>query len=122
MRRRLSIVILPNFLSYLNSAKQTKAKQTLKTVEQAVDQFYLDAGQYPTRLKDLVNPPADEKLKKKWRQGGYFKTKELPQDPWDNNFQYKVNEANAEHPYELYSYGPKGKGSPKAEQISVWEK
>jgi hypothetical protein len=44
-----------------------------------------------------------------------------PEDAWGEKFYYKVNPAGGTRPYELYSYGPEGKGGPKDEQISVWD-
>ena len=116
----ISIVVVPNTLKYLEDAKLSRAKSDLLVFKSAITQYNLSIGKFPSRLKDLVQPPADEKDKAKWT-GSFFEKKELPEDPWNNNYQYKVNPAGAEYPYELYSYGKAGKGAPQGEWISVWK-
>ena len=77
----------------------------------------------PTTLKDLIKKPKDEAAAKRW-EGPYIGEEgatEVPKDPWGEDFKYKVIPAGGKHPYELYSYGPNGKGSPKEEQIDVWK-
>lgn len=111
----LAIVIIPGFMGYLDKAKKSSTAQNLKMIEQAVDQYYMEIGKYPTRLKDLVQAPLDEKDKNKWRMGGYLgKNQEIPEDGWNSPFQYKVISANK---YELYSFGPNGRGAPQSEWI-----
>lgn len=80
--------------------------------------FNAHTGQYPARLNDLLKKPADEKIARKW-EGPYLKAKEVPEDAWGSKYVYKLT-PQAEHKYDLYSYGPNGKGSPKEEWISVW--
>ncbi|MDP3889130.1 MAG: type II secretion system major pseudopilin GspG [bacterium] len=115
----LAAIIVPNFMSYLQKARISNTKATIRTFEQAITMYQADMAQYPTALRDLIKQPADEKAAKKW-QGPYLKKKDVPQDPWGNKYQYRPT-PEAENPYELYSYGPKGKGAPKQEWISVWD-
>lgn len=97
---------------------KSRAKTTVVSLGNAIAQFQLDTGQYPTRLRDLVKRPEDEVIGKKW-EGEYVK-EDMLQDPWGNQYQYQVTSGQA-HPYELFSFGPNGKGSPKVEHISVWD-
>ena len=75
----------------------------------------------PESLKDLIKKPRDEQAAKRW-EGPYVGEEgieEVPKDPWGEDFKYKLT-PGAKHPYELYSYGPNGKGSPAEEWIIVW--
>lgn len=115
----IAMVAIPNILSYLEGAKKSTAKQTVKALENGITLYYAHVGKYPDRLQDLMRAPTDEKIKKKW-QGPYLKGDEIPEDPWGNPYQYKITQG-AKHPYDLYSFGPNGRGAPQPEGISVWD-
>jgi general secretion pathway protein G len=115
----LAVTVVPGFMAYLNRAKVSRAKQDLRAIQAGIDMYYGDIGQYPASLRDLVKRPADEKIGRKWQEG-YIKGKDVPKDPWGNKYQYELTQGK-EHPYELYSYGKNGKGSPSSEWISVWD-
>lgn len=114
----LGAIIVPNVYKYVIKSKKTATNSSLKAVQAAIDQFYLDTNEYPNKLRDLIKKPADEKMAKKW-DGPYLKGKNTPEDGWGREFYYK-KPGEKGHPYELSSYGDKGKGSPKNEWISVW--
>lgn len=117
----LAVAVGPYLLGKLKKAKVSSAQTSLRTIDAAITSFHADIGQYPSRLRDLVKKPAEEALARKWTDP-YLKVKneEIQLDPWNNPFQYKAT-PGAPHPYELYSFGPNGKGSPKKEWISVWD-
>lgn len=116
----MGAVVVPGFLKYRRNAQKTAAQSTIRALETAINQFSVETGQYPTNLKDLVKKPAgDEIVAKKW-DGPYIKGNDVPADPWNNRYQYNLTPGQ-EHPYELYSFGPNGRGAPKSEWISVWE-
>jgi len=116
----ISAIAVPAVMSRLAEAKIGSAKTNLNVLKGAIMQYQLSIGQLPSRLKDLIKAPSDEKIKKKWNSPFIEKEKSL-EDPWENPYQYKVNPAGAPHQFELYSYGPNGKGSPQEEQIDVWK-
>src|SRR5437870_2881035 len=101
----IAIVVIPNVMSYLDRAKKGRVLSDLTTLKGAIMQYQLAVSKFPSRLQDLVRPPADPKERAKWPEGGFLEKKELPDDPWGNSYQYKLNPAGAEHPYELFSYG-----------------
>lgn len=115
----LGALLAPSMLSYLSSSKETATKSNLRTTEMVIEQFYSHTGSFPEKLRDLIKKPADEQAAKKWK-GPYLKSQNIPTDGWDVPFVYK-KPGEKGHPYELYSYGPNGKGAPKNEWISVWE-
>ena len=117
--RERAAVIAPGLFRYLETARKSNAKSTIRVLEGAITLFQAQVGQFPTKLSDLIKAPRDEKLRKKW-DGPYIKQKEIPNDPWGNKYQYRIT-PQGDNSYELYSYGPKGKGATKTEWISVWD-
>lgn len=109
----------PKVYQFLENAKITSVKSTLKTFKNAIQMYKGDIGVLPSKLKDLVQKPKDERASKKWKHA-YLDKDEIPEDSWGNNYSYKITEGSGKHPYELLSYGPNGKGSPKEEWINVW--
>ena len=117
----LALVATAPIMNYVKNARVSSAKSTLRVLEGAITIYESHTAQLPSRLNDLVKKPADERAAKRWQQGSYLKGKEVPLDPWGNKYQYKLTPQNPDHKYELYSYGPNGKGGPKEEIISVWD-
>lgn len=115
----LAAVALPAYLRYQRQAQMQGARTTLRLLQSAITNYQTEIGQFPTTLRDLIRRPREERLAKKWEEP-YLIRKEIAPDPWKNRYNYKVTPTGA-NPYELYSYGPKGKGAPKAEWISVWD-
>jgi general secretion pathway protein G len=120
----LMAALAPAINTALKKAKKGTAKAVLSNLKQGVIRFQGDVGKYPQKLKDLVERPksGDERVTKKW-DGPYYGEEgaELPEDPWGEEFHYKINQQGAKHPFELYSYGSEGKGSPKEQWIDVWD-
>lgn len=106
---------IPWGMGRLKQAKMDKARLELTRIDGSIAEYQMSIGKYPTRLTDLVRPPMDEKDKKKWREGGYLgKDQEVPEDPWGEQYQYKLLNPNK---YDLYSFGPNGRGAPANEWI-----
>jgi general secretion pathway protein G len=105
---------------YLSRAAKTSTKTTLKVLKNAIMLYEADTGRLPASLRDLAKQPRDEKVAKKW-EGPYIQGDSLPLDGYKKKFIYKP-ESDGTHPYQLYSFGPNGKGAPKSEWISVWDK
>ena len=101
--------------AYRKAQKRTTAA-SLKSFKNAISEYQREVRQFPTKLKDLIKKPTGAK---DW-DGPYIEKEEMPQDPWGQDFKYKLT-PGVKHPYELYSWGPNGQGSPKNEWINVWE-
>ena len=108
-----------SLFNYLASSKKKVAVMSLKTLDGALLQYYTQIGQFPEQLKDLVQKPSDEAAARAW-ETPFVKGKQALIDPWNRKYEYKLT-PGTEHPYDLYSYGPNGKGAPKTEWISVWD-
>ncbi len=114
----LAALVGPRLFPKLGKGKQSAAKAQIELLGQALDQFRLDVGRYPTTQEGLnalaANPGVD-----KW-EGPYLK-KGLPADPWDRPYQYQSPGTHGE--YDLLSWGrdgqPGGEGEDK--DVTSWE-
>jgi general secretion pathway protein G len=114
----LAALVAPRIFPKLGKGKQAAAKAQIELLSQALDQYRLDTGSYPTTqegLNALVTNPGNEK----W-DGPYLK-KGLPKDPWGHPYVYQMPGTHGE--YDLLSYGrdnkPGGEGEDK--DITNWE-
>jgi general secretion pathway protein G len=102
---------------YLERAKRNTTITNLKNVKLAIESFRADTGSYPQSLTELKERPSNEKISKKW-QGPYLPGE--PVDGYNTELMYKLTKGE-KHPYELYSWGANGEGSPQEEWVSVWD-
>jgi general secretion pathway protein G len=114
----LAALVGPKLFPKLGKGKQSTAKAQIALLEEALDQFRLDVGRYPTTsegLRALIEDPGV----KGW-DGPYLKKKIIPKDPWGNEYQYRSPGSHGE--YDLFSYGrdgaPGGEGEDK--DITSW--
>ena len=105
----LAGLIGPRLFGHVDSAKIQTAQTQVKMLKGALDAMRLDIGRYPTTaegLSLLLNPPQDDHLKQMWH--GPYLDGAIPNDPWNNPYQYSVPGANGQ-PFALYSFGADGK-------------
>ena len=104
----LSAIVLPKFTGRSKQAKITAAKTQISQLEVALDAFEIDVGRYPTTvegLRALVERPTSEA--DGWQQP--YLRREIPGDPWGNEYVYRYPGQYNEYGYDLYSHGPDGK-------------
>jgi general secretion pathway protein G len=114
----LAALVGPRLFPKLGKGKQAAAKAQIELLGQALDQFRLDVGTYPTTeqgLNALITNPGVEK----W-EGPYLK-KGLPVDPWGKPYLFQSPGTHGE--YDLYSYSRDGKPGGEGEDADVtnWE-
>jgi len=120
----LAMVIAPNFMDAPDEARQSKTRMDIKSIEAALKLYKLDNGNYPSTeqgLEALVKAPETGVLPKKWRNGGYLEKRNVPKDPWGNEFIYLCPGVNGD--YDIISYGSDGVagGEGFAKDINNWE-
>jgi len=83
-------IVVPKFFSHVDRARQVDAQAQIELLGQALDLYRLEKGKYPSNEEGLsaIKP--------------YLK-KELPKDPWGNDFHYKSPGDHGD--YELVSLG-----------------
>jgi len=111
--------VAPRFFSQVGKSEVKVARAQIKSLEDALDQYRLDVGHYPTTdqgLAALNTQPAGET---KW-QGPYLR-KAVPNDPWGHPYQYQAPGNHGE--YDLSSLGKDGQpgGTGEAADIANWQ-
>lgn len=114
----LAALVAPNVMKNVGKGQQGSAKAQIELLGQALDQFRLDTGRYPSGqegLNALVTNPGIEN----W-QGPYLK-KGVPTDPWGKPYVYQSPGTHGE--YDLLSYGKDGSpgGEGENKDIVSWE-
>lgn len=110
-------LILPRITGRVDEAKVETTKIQMKAIKDALEQYKLDNGIYPSTeqgIKALVEKPSIPPLPVRWRQ--YLD--KLPQDAWGREFLYLSPGIN--RPYELRSVGADGKEDTE-DDIDVWK-
>ncbi len=110
----LALIVAPNAIRYLNDAKVSTTVTNLQTIKSNIDDYIRRVNKAPQSLNDLIRRPAD--LTERQWHGPYLEAKEVPNDGWGNPFVYKIV-PNAHPPYQLYSWGINGPGSPEEEWL-----
>jgi general secretion pathway protein G len=116
----LAALVAPKVFPKLGKGKTSAAQAQIELLGQALDQYRLDTGRYPTSeqgLQSLITNPGDDK----W-QGSYLKKNLIPVDPWGKPYNY-VCCPGTHGDYDLFSYGrdgtPGGEGEDK--DVVSWE-
>lgn len=114
----LAALVAPRLFPKLGKGKQAAAKAQIELLGQALDQYKLDVGSYPSTtegLNALMTNPGQEK----W-EGPYLK-KNVPLDPWGNPYNYQGPGTHGE--YDLYSLGRDNKSGGEGEDkdVTSWE-
>jgi general secretion pathway protein G len=105
----LAALVVPRLIHRADEAKVTAARIQIRNFETALRSFRGDNGFYPSTeqgLRALVAPPDTGRVPEHYRKGGYLGKKEVPRDPWGNEYDY-ISPA-AEGDYEILSFGADG--------------
>jgi general secretion pathway protein G len=111
----LAALVGPRFFGKVGKAKQRSAKAQITLFETALDTYRLDVGTYPTTdmgLTALREQPEDIE-----RWDGPYLPKEIPLDPWGNDYVYTCP---GEHgAYDILSYGLDGSLDGEDENMDI---
>ncbi len=107
-------------MSRPDDARRVKAKQDVLAIQNALDLYRLDNSFYPSTdqgLKALVSKPSSPPTPRHWR--AYLKN--LPIDPWDNQYLYLNPGQHSE--IDVFTYGANGQagGEGVNSEIGNWE-
>jgi general secretion pathway protein G len=87
----LATLVVTKVATKIDQARVTTTKANLKLLHNAVNQFKMDTGRFPTEeegLMALVEQPSDVT---RYEPGGYLETTEIPKDGWGNDFIYELS-------------------------------
>ncbi|HVK06209.1 MAG TPA: type II secretion system major pseudopilin GspG [Armatimonadaceae bacterium] len=102
----LAALIVPRVVNRTGDAKRAKAASDIATLSSLLQQYRLDNDRFPTTeegLNALRVQPADAA---NWR--GPYTSKELPADPWGNEYSYEFPGPDGEDDFLIISYGADG--------------
>lgn len=83
----LAAIVVPRVMDRPDTARITKAKSDIRSIEAALNLYKLDNFVYPTTeqgLEALIAKPGGTPEPRNWKQ--YMDR--LPKDPWGNDYQY----------------------------------
>lgn len=104
----LAAVVVPRIMDRPDQAREIKAKQDIRILENALRLYKLDNFFYPTTdqgLEALVEKTRSEPVPRKWKEGGYIDR--LPKDPWGFPYQYLNPGVHGE--IDIFALGADGK-------------
>jgi len=115
----LAGLVLPKLFTKLGKGKQGAAKAQIELLGQALEDFRMDVGKYPSTTEGL-NALLAEPGVENW-DGPYLKKNVIPNDPWGKPYQYQEPGSHGE--YDLFSYGRDGSqgGEGEDKDIVSWE-
>ena len=115
----LAALVFPKLLPKVGKGKQSAAKTQIELLGQALDQFRLDTGRYPTTSEGLNALLTDPGLPG-W-DGPYLK-KGVPNDPWGRPYHYESPGTHVGD-YDIISFGADGSpgGEGEAKDLNSWE-
>jgi general secretion pathway protein G len=110
----LFLFIAPRFYGDREATKWELTKPMMEPVKFAINAYYLNTGQYPGTLDDLLTPPKG--LENVW-EGPYLKDKQTF-DLFGNRYIYEPNSVTTAN-YILISYGADGKSGGKGDNADI---
>ncbi len=98
----------------------TRRSSDLSSIHALLNNFRLDCDRYPTTeegLAALRTPPAD--LQGKWK--GPYTDKDIPKDPWNNDYHYVYPGSGGPETFDLFSYGADGQAGGEGENADIYD-
>ena len=110
----LMAVVKPSFDKYGSDSRNKAAKMQIEHLSGALNMYRLELGRYPAKLNALIEAPSDSK---NWN-GPYLDKGKIPQDPWENDYQYEFPGTHGK--FDLLSLGEDGLKDTEDDIVS-WE-
>lgn len=111
----LAALLVPRLMSQVGGSKVNAAKASIAQLAQVVEQFRLDVGRYPTDQEGLGVLVKKPEAAENWK-GPYWDKKNLPKDPWQHDFIYRVD---PQFGFVIRSLGADGKEGGEADNADI---
>jgi general secretion pathway protein G len=114
----LAGIVAPQYFAQIGKSNGKVARAQIESFGQALDQYRLDAGRYPTSEQGLLALRQAPQQEPRW-QGPYLK-RDIPNDPWGRPYVYRQPGQHGE--YDLMSNGADGQpgGDGEAADVVSW--
>lgn len=112
----LAAIVVPKMVGRGEQARVVAAQTQIASFSSALDAYEVDNGVFPkgrNGLQDLVIQPRDALS---WH-GPYLK--EIPKDPWNNDYVYEYPGRHNNGGYDIMSAGPNGRSGDE-DDITNW--
>ncbi len=115
----LAGLVGPQMVRYLGGAKTDTTMLQIEEFGAGLDLFHLEVGRYPTTDEGLIALVEKPNSVEGWN-GPYLKKKQIPEDPWGNEYLYRFPGDNGI--YDLYSFGQDNTegGTGEAQDVVSW--
>ena len=103
----LSAIVGVNIIGGAKRAKEDAARIQIKNLESALILFKTTCGFFPSTeqgLEALVSPPTAGKECKGYPEGGFLGEEEIPEDSWNNPYQYEYPGSHGKS-YDIWTEG-----------------
>lgn len=97
--------VAPRYFSQVGKSEVKAARAQMRALSDALDQYRLDVGGYPSTEQGLASLTAQPSGEERW-QGPYLRSA-VPKDPWGNPYQYRHPGEHGE--FDLISLGKDGR-------------
>ena len=114
----LAGIVAPQYFAQIGKSNTKVAKAQIESFGQALDQYRLDVGHYPTTEQGLASLRKLPQQELRW-QGPYLK-RDIPPDPWGHPYVYVRPGIHGD--YDLISLGADGQpgGEGEATDVTSW--
>lgn len=114
----LAAAVGPTLYKRVKQAKQTAAKDQIQSFATALDNYFIDLGEYPDNHQGLL--ALRNNLSSNTRWDGPYMNKEIPLDPWNKPYIYRSPGRSGG--YEIISYGADGVegGDNENQDVTSW--
>lgn len=95
-------------VAMFNKGKTDIARAQIAGFGQALQAYYISIGKYPHTsqgLQALISKPSTGNVPDNYPDGGFFGKKEIPKDPWGNQYRYECDDYQN---FTITSDGPDG--------------
>ncbi len=111
----LAGIVAPQYFAQIGKSNTKVARAQIESFGQALDQYRLDVGQYPSTEQGLLALRAAPQQVPRW-QGPYLK-RDIPEDPWGHAYLYRCPGRHGD--YDLVSLGADGQPGGEGENADV---
>lgn len=111
----LAGIVAPQYFAQIGKSNSKVARAQIESFGQALDQYRLDVGHYPTTEQGLLALRTAPQQVPRW-QGPYLK-RDIPEDPWGRAYVYRRPGQHGE--YDLVSLGADGQPGGDGENADV---
>ena len=114
----LASIVAPQYFSQIGKSSTKVARAQIESFGQALDQYRLDVGRYPSTEQGLAALQTAPPNTAQWR-GPYLK-RDVPNDPWGRPYQDRHPGQHGE--FDLESLGADGQpgGDGEAADVHSW--